>query len=462
MLALGLNSPILWAAGIIRTSRHPTDNPTGSVIRTLFLRAISARDDEAAPVLWATAYGFCILFSYYILRAVRDEISAADRGNLQYLWTAVFLAMLVIVPVYSWVGSRWPRGVFVPLVNRFFIVNLGLFYLSLIALPDGARAWIDRVFYVWASVFALFVVTVFWGLVVDCFRNEQGRRLFGFIAVGSSLGALAGSALTATLVQSLPPFSLLLVACVPLEASCWCARVLHRRFGGGTDAAQAVNRPLEGGTWSGIATVFRSRYLLGIAGYILLMTYASTVLYFLQADLIRAAIADRAARTALFAQIDLWANASTIVLQLFIAARIIRWAGVGLTLALLPIVTAAGFLWLGSYPQLTVLIALQVAYRALRYGLAKPTREVLFTVVGREEKYKSKAFLDAAIYRGGDLASGWIFTGLKALGMSLGAIALAAGPVAVLWAVLAIWLGRQQDRAAKSAQPSSLKQGAPS
>ncbi len=430
------------------------------MIRKLILRTVAAREDEAASLLWATAYGFCILFSYYVLRAVRDEISAADRGNLQYLWTAVFLVMLVIVPLYSWVSSRWQRGVFVPLVNRFFIANLVLFYAALVALPEGARPWIDRVFYVWASVFALFVVTVFWGLVVDCFRNEQARRLFGFIAVGSSLGAIAGSAFTAALAQEVPRFSLLLFACVPLEAACWCARVLHRRFGGNADAARAENRPLAGGTWSGIATVFRSPYLLGLAGYILLMTYASTVLYFLQADLVRAAIADRGARIALFAQIDLWVNACTIVLQAFIAARIIRWAGVGLTLALLPIVTATGFLWLGTYPQLAALIALQVAYRALRYGLAKPTREVLFTVLGREEKYKSKAFLDAAIYRGGDLASGWIFTGLKALGMSLGAIALVAAPAAALWAVLAIWLGRRQEKAAASAQPH-IEQGAP-
>ena len=430
------------------------------MIKNLILRTVAVREDEAAPLIWATTYGFCILFSYYVLRAVRDEISAADRGNLQFLWTAVFLVMLVIVPLYSWVSSRWQRGVFVPLVNRFFIANLVLFYVAVIALPESARPWIDRVFYVWASVFALFVVTVFWGLVVDCFRNEQGRRLFGFIAVGSSLGAIAGSALTAALAQKLPPFSLLLVACVPLEAACWCARVLHRRFGGNADPARPENRPLAGGTWTGIATVFRSPYLLGIAGYILLMTYASTVLYFLQADLVRAAVADRAARTSLFAQIDLWVNACTIVLQVFIAARIIRWAGVGLTLALLPTVSAAGFLWLGTYPQLAVLIALQVAYRALRYGLAKPTREVLFTVVGREEKYKSKAFLDAAIYRGGDLASGWIFTGLKALGMSLGAIALVAAPAAALWAVLAIWLGRRQEKAAASAQPR-IEQGAP-
>ena len=423
------------------------------MLKRLVLKSVSAREAEVAPLLWATAYGFCILFGYYVLRAVRDEISAADRGNLQYLWTAVFFAMLVVVPLYSWTASRWPRGVFVPLVNRFFIANLVLFYGALVLLPETARTWIDRVFYVWASVFALFAVTVFWGFMVDCFGNEQGKRLFGFIAVGSSLGAIAGSAFTAAVVQQLPPFTLLLVACLPLEAACWCARVLHRRFGGGADALRVENRPLAGTAWSGMATVFRSPYLLGIAGYILLMTYASTVLYFVQADLIRAALADRAARTALFASIDLWSNLCTVVLQVWIAARVIRWFGVGVTLAALPVVTAAGFLWLGAAPQLAVLIALQVAYRALRYGLAKPTREVLFTVLGREEKYKSKAFLDAAVYRGGDLASGWIFTGLKALGLSIGAIALAAAPLAAVWAVLALWLGRRQDRTARSLEP---------
>jgi AAA family ATP:ADP antiporter len=429
------------------------------MLKRLILKTVSASEDEAAPLAWATVYGFCILFSYYVLRAVRDEISAADRGNLQYLWTAVFFAMLVVVPIYSWAGSRWARGVFVPLVNRFFIANLVLFYAALVLLPEGARAWIDRVFYVWASVFALFAVTVFWGFMVDCFGNAQGKRLFGFIAVGSSLGAIAGSALTAALAQKLPPFTLLLVACLPLEGACWCAAVLHRRFGGNADPARAANQPLAGTAWSGMALVFRSPYLMGIAGYILLMTYASTVLYFVQADLVRAALADRAARTALFASIDLWSNACTIVLQVWLAARVIRWIGVGATLAALPVLTAAGFVWLGTTPQLAVLIAVQVAYRALRYGLAKPTREVLFTVLGREEKYKSKAFLDAAVYRGGDLASGWIFTGLKALGLAIGAVALAAAPIAALWAVLALWLGRRQDAAAKSL-PSAHEQGA--
>ena len=421
-----------------------------AVLRFLVTRLSTARDDEVAPLLWATAYGFCILFAYYILRAVRDEISAADPGNLQILWTAVFLAMLVAVPAYSWAASRFQRGVLVPLANRFFIANLVGFYLALVLLPTGTRAWIDRVFYIWASVFALFVVTVFWGFMADLFRNEQGKRLFGFIAVGSSLGGLAGSAVTSHLVEVLPQFTLLLAACVPLEAASWCVAVLHRRFGGGQDSARAENRPLGGGAWSGIGVVFRSPYLLAIASFIVLMTYASAVLYYLQADVIGAAMADRAARTALFARIDFWSNVLTIVLQTMLAARLIRWLGVGVSLAALPVVAGLGFVWLGSAPVLSVLIVLQVAYRGVRYGLAKPAREVLFTVVSREEKYKSKPFLDAAIYRGGDLVSGWAYAGLAAAGLSIGAIALTATPLAAVWAAVGLRLGRRQEERARA------------
>lgn len=418
------------------------------MLRSLAARVVAAREDELVPVLWATGYGFCILFSYYILRAVRDEISSADRGNLQVLWTAVFLVMLVAVPLYSWAASRVSRGVFVPLANRFFILNLVVFYGALALLPSSARAWVDRVFYVWASVFALFVVTVFWGFMADCFRNEQGKRLFAFIAVGSSLGGIAGSAVTARLVEVLPPFTLLVVACVPLEAASRCAAILHRRFGGGVDTSRVENQPLGGSAWTGIRVIARSPYLLGIAAYIALMTFASTVLYFQQAHLVGQAVTDRAARTALFARIDLWANGLTLLLQTYLTARIIRAVGIGVSLLLLPAALSLGFLGLGAYPLLAVLIALQVLYRSVRYGLAKPAREVLFTVVAREEKYKSKAFLDAAVYRGGDLVSGWIYAGLAALGLSVGAIALVAAPVAAIWAVVGFRLGTAQERLA--------------
>lgn len=428
------------------------------MLKRALQKVVDVRDDEIKALLWATAYGFLILFSYYILRAVRDEISSADRGNLQLLWTGTFLVMMVAVPLYSWVAARWQRGVFVPLANRFFIANLVAFFLALELLPPGARPWIDRAFYIWAAVFALFVVTVFWGFMADFFRNEQGKRLFAFIAVGSSLGGILGSSVTATLAEIVPRFSLLLVACVPLEAASWCALVLHRRFGGGEGRPGAAergggereaDRPLGGTAWSGIKVVFRSPYLLGIASFIALMTFSSTILYFVQANLVGEAIVDRGARTAFYAKMDLAVNALTILFQVYLTARIIKWIGVGVSLAIIPALAFIGFAGLGLFPTLAVLVAVHVAYRAGRYGITKPAREVLFTVVAREEKYKSKAFIDAAVYRGGDLVSGWIYAGLAALGLSIGAIALVAAPLAVVWAVLGFRLGgRQEERAA--------------
>jgi AAA family ATP:ADP antiporter len=421
-------------------------------LNRLVAKLVDIRDEnELKGLLWGTTYGFFIMFSYYILRAVRDEISSADRGNLQILWTAVFFVMLLAVPLYSWVASKWSRGVFVPLANRFFIVCLLAFWLCLALLPESARPWIDRVFYVWTSVFALFVVTVFWGFMADCFDNNQAKRFFAFIAVGSSVGGMLGSAVTATLAETLPSFSLLLIACIPLEAASWCALVLDRRFATGNVHLEGESgRAIPGNAWSGMKAVFASPYLMGIAAFIALMTFASTMLYFQQANLVAEAFSDRGVRTAFFAKVDLVVNILTIVFQVYLTARIVKWLGVGLTLAMVPIVTAAGFVALGLYPTLAILVVVQVVYRAGRYGLTKPAREMLWTVLGREEKYKSKPFLDAAVYRGGDLVSGWIYTGLAAIGLSIGVIALAAAPVAGIWAILGLRLGRREEALAEA------------
>jgi len=425
--------------------------PTGLVAR--IRKIIPVEPDEWPPVLLATAYGFSILFSYYILRAVRDEISAADRGNLQYLWTAVFFVMLLAVPLYSSIVSRFSRGVFIPLANRFFALNLVAFFAALELLPLEARPWIDRVFYVWASVFALFVVTVFWGFVVDLFRDQQGKRVFGFIAVGSSLGGIVGSLFTSVVAELVPTFVLLLVAVVPLEVAAWLAWFLHRSASEGqsTLRVEGPNR-IPGNAWSGIGMVFSSPYLRTIAAYIFLMTFASTVLYFQQAELVGEAIVDRGARTVFFARIDLAVNVLTIGAQMFLAAHVIRWLGVGLSLAFLPALILLGFLGLGTYPLLAVLVVLQILYRSGRYAIARPAREVLFTVVGREERYKSKAFIDAAVYRGGDLVNGWIYAGLAWLGLGVGAIALVAVPVAGVWMITGLFLGKAQEERAALAE----------
>jgi AAA family ATP:ADP antiporter len=420
------------------------------VLKSLIGKFVDFRNDgELKGMLWATAYGFFIMFGYYILRAVRDEISAADRGNLQIIWTVVFLSMLVAVPLYSWVASRYSRGVFVPLANRFFIACLLGFWACLAFLPVEARPWIDRVFYVWTSVFALFVVTVFWGLVADCFDRAQAKRLFGFIAVGSSVGGIVGSTVTAFLATQVPVFSLLLIACLPLEVASWCAGILHRRFGTGAVVVEGeAERPLAGGAFSGIRAVFSSRYLMGIAAFLALMTFASTILYFQQAHLVGEAFEDRGVRRAFLAQIDLAVNVLTIAFQVYLTARVVKWLGVGLALAAVPAAVALGFVALGIYPTLATLVVVQVAYRAGRYGMTKPAREVLFTVLSREEKYKSKAFIDAAVYRGGDLVSGWLYAGFAAVGLSVGAIALVAVPVAAVWMMVGLRIGNDAEVAA--------------
>lgn len=419
-------------------------------------RILRVRPDEKSIVLWASAYAFSIFLSYYILRPVRDEISAADRGNVHLIWTAVFLAMLVVVPLYSAIVARYSRGVFIPLINRFFILNLVLFYVSLYLLPLSSRMWIDRIFYIWASVFALFVVTVFWGFMADLFTGDQGKRLYGAIAFGGTLGAIVGSSVTALLVDVVPAFTLLLIACIPLEIAAWCATALHRSSGSPQSVVRSEDEPVSGGVWTGIQVVFRSPYLRRIALYIVLMTFASTILYFQQADLIGNAFEDRGDRTALYAKMDLAVNVITLSTQGLLTAHIIRRVGVGVSLAVVPLVAMIGFATLGLYPALVILVVTHVLYRSLRYALAKPTREVLFTVVGREEKYKSKAFIDAAVYRGGDLVSGWVYAGLAAIGLSLGGIALVAAPVALLWALTGLRLGRLQDRLAeeRSADPA--------
>lgn len=421
------------------------------MLEKLVNRVVSVREGERNALIWATAYGFFVMLSYYIMRPVREEISAADRGNLEVLWTAVFLAMLVAVPAYSWVASRLRRGAFVPLVNRFFIACLLVFYLLLATLPESTDVWIDRAFYVWLSVFNLFVVAVMWGLINDCFTNEQGRRLFGFIAVGSSLGGLAGSTLTASLAQLVPVFVLLLIACVPLELASWAARSLDRDVAvegdGGTLAAL---QPLPGDALSGIKLIFRSPYLAGIACFFLLMTFCSTVLYFQQSFLVGEQIPDSETRTVLFARMDMAMNALTIFFQVYLSARLMKWFSVGVGLATIPVVAFLGFSTLGVYPTLWVLIVVHVLYRAGRYGITRPCREVLYTVVSRQEKYKSKAFIDAAVYRGGDLVSGWIYAGLAGLGLSIAAISLVAAPVAAIWALLGLRLGTMQEVAARA------------
>lgn len=419
-------------------------------MRRMLTRLIPLRPAEAAPLFLSTLYGFLIFYSYYIIRPVRDEISTADRGNLQLIWTAVFLVMLGAVPLYSAIVARWSRVRFIPFANRVFVACLIAFFAALELLPETARPWIDRAFYVWGSVFALFVPAVYWGFMADLWDDDQGRRLFGFALVGSSLGAIAGASTTALLADHVPVFVLLLLACLPLEASAWAARGLHG-WANRPDAPLRRERETSvgGSAWSGIALVFRSPRLRLIALYLVLLTFASTVFYFQQAEIVGEAFTNRGERRAFLARLDTVINTLTLVTQGLLVAHLIRWFGVGVTLALAPAVALTAFVALGIWPTLGLFAVMQVLYTTGRHALAKPAREVLFTQVSREERYKSKAFIDAAVYRGGDLASGWGYAGLAAAGLGLGAIALTVAPLAALWMGVGVVLGRH-ERAART------------
>ncbi|MGB5305806.1 MAG: Npt1/Npt2 family nucleotide transporter, partial [Gammaproteobacteria bacterium] len=336
-----------------------------------------------------------------------------------------------------------------PYIYYFFIINLLLFFV--LFKSDVTHAYVARAFFIWASVFNLFVVSVFWSFMADIFSNEQARRLFGFIAAGGTAGAISGPLLTTVLAQPLGPVNLLPVSAALLGVAVFCIRRLGARPPAtrppATGTETALPAPALGGSpLAGVRLVLRSPYLLGICVLMLLFTTLATFLYFQQAQIVRDSFADPAQRTAVFAAIDLAVNVLTLVLQVLLTGRLVKWLGLGWTLALVPLLLGAGFLVLGLAPVLAVLVVVQVLRRAGNYAIMRPAREMLYVVLGREEKYKAKNFIDTVVYRSGDALSAWVYAGLRALGLGLGTIALIAVPLAGLWAWVAYRLGQAQTR----------------
>jgi ATP:ADP antiporter, AAA family len=323
------------------------------------------------------------------------------------------------------------------------------------------------VFFVWVSVFNLFVVAVFWSLLADLFTLEQGKRLFGLVSVGGSLGAICGSSLTALLAKPLGPVNLLLVSAVLLEVAVWVMKALARGRMKPETASEVKSAMPEdadqGGVLSGIALVFRSPYLAWICLYMLLGSIAGTVLYFEQAAVVRAAITDAAERTAVLARIDLVVNIVTLSIQLFLTGRIVKKIGIGPTLAIQCTVFGIALAWIGVSQALWVVAGGMALFRVGHYATSRPAREALFTVVGREAKYKSKGFIDTFVYRFGDVVGAWLKVGLGSIGgLGTQGIALASLPIAVAWAAVGVVLGRQQKRLVQAREePVRLPAGAP-
>ena len=438
-------------------SEAVVSGPGSSRIYIWLKRLVNVEPQELKALSWSFVYFFALLCSYYILRPLRDEMGIAGGvKNLQWLFTGTFLAMLAVVPLWGWITSHYPRKRFLPYVYYFFIFNILLFFV--LFKSNITHAYVARAFFIWVSVFNLFVVSVFWSFMADIFRSTQAKRLFGFIAAGGTAGALTGPALTAALAVPIGTTNLLLISAGLLGGAVFCVKRLiawkesplsmrsaRASAAGDATATETEEEAMGGGILAAFHLVLKSPYLIGICLLMLLFTTLATFLYFQQAHIIRDHFADSAERTTVFAVMDFTVNALTIIVQLFLTGRIVTHLGLGWTLALIPLLLGIGFLILGLTPVLGTVIIVQIIRRAGNYAVMKPAREMLYVVLSKEEKYKAKNFIDTAIYRGGDVVSAWAFAGLQGLGVSLSAIAFIAVPLSAIWALISFKLGKTQE-----------------
>lgn len=427
-------------------------------------RLFNVRREEVAPVLLAAAFFFCVLTALMVLRPARDALGM-QRGieSVRWLFMGTALVTLLANPVFGLLVSRLPRLRFITATYVFFALSLLGFHLVLVLAPAAIGITSGQVFYVWFSVFNLFATMLFWALMADRFTLEQSRRFFALIAVGGTLGAIAGPLLASVLAQPLGTPALLLVAAgflmLALLAAAGVARTQPVRTGPGEGhgASLGDDRAIIGGSaWEGLRAVFRSRYLLGIAAYVVIMTIMATLLYFTRLQMVAALGEDVDLRTAAFARIDLITQVATLVLQAMVAGHLMKRLGVHVALALLPVTVALGFIGLALVGSLAALIAFEATFRAIQRAITRPARETLYTVTSREDKYKSKAFIDTFVYRGGDVAGAQVEGLLGRLGMGLAALASVAVPLALAWALLGLWLGRAQRTTAAGSPASSV------
>jgi AAA family ATP:ADP antiporter len=350
-----------------------------------------------------------------------------------------------------------------------------VFYVALRFISSGEGStvdiWMGRVFFVWLTVFALFNTSIFWSLMADTFNSDQAKRMFGFIGVGGTLGSISGSAVTALLASTVGPSNLMLVSAVLLELAILVVVLnpLQKRQGepaavrGGRDKTSDAD-VIGGSVWAGFTKIVRSPYLLGICAFLLFYTVGSTFLYFQQSDIVGRYYANAATRAAVLGRLELAAQVLTVVTQMFLTGRIIRWLGLAVTLAFLPAMSMLGFGSLAAAPMFTTLAIFTILRRASNFSLTNPAMEVLFTVVPREDKYKAKNIIETFVYRGGDQVGAQMYAGLVALGLSLAGVSLVAVPLSAVWLVLALWLGRKQASLARAltvSVPDGLTQEAP-
>jgi AAA family ATP:ADP antiporter len=425
-------------------------------MKRLLNKIVDVKPEETRALWLSFVFFFVVLAGYYVIRPIRDNIGASYFENLWWMFSVVLLAMVFANALFSTVVARMSRRKFIPIAYRFFIANLIIFFVLMRFAPPGKQPWVDGCFFVWVSVFNLFATAVFWSFMTDLFTTEQGKRLFGFIAVGGSLGGILGPIITASLVHRVSVGVLLLICAAMLEIAAQSVRFFPAEFRGEDRHGESASaeKPIGGGIWEGISHIWRSPYLFGLFLFILLYTLTSTWAYFQQSELTKAGFVDRAARTAFFAKLDLSVNTLTLLLQVFLTGRLMKFLGVTVTLLFMPVLSLFGFAAMGLVPVLTVLAVFQVARRASTFAFMRPAREVLFTVLRREDKYKAKSFIDTFGYRCGDQIGAWSYGGLQALGLGLSAISYIALPLVAGWCALGVWLGRKQAVLATNNEPA--------
>ena len=407
---------------------------------------------ELPALVWSFSYFFCVLASYYILRPVRDEMGVlAGVHKLPWFFLTVFLTMLAVVPFFGWAASRLTIRRLLPTVYGIFILNLVGFFIALhTGIPMTTLA---PIFFVWVSVFNLFIVSVFWSFMADVFSTDGARRLFGFISAGGSLGAICGPLFTAMAVQGLGVANLLLVSATLLLAAVGCIMALLAWYQTHHDvdlgAKHLTSSPTSSDSppslWIGIVRITKSSYLQAICVYLVCYSILSTFLYSQQTILIPQVVPNSEDRLQLFASVDLAVNVLTVCIQMFVTGRLLPYLGVTAMLVALPIVNILGFGIFGMATILPVLIGFGVLRRAGEFSITKPTRETLFTVVPRVEKYQAKNVIDTVVHRGGDVTGTWVGSALHTFGMSVSQMSFAAIPIAIAWLVTGRFLGHRHE-----------------
>lgn len=450
-----------------------------------------------SSILWfAAIWFFLILFSYYILRPIREQIGATyGVSNLSWLFGVTFIVMLIAIPVYSILVGRFDRKILVPTIYLVFVACLILFWAGMKVGSETIQVWIARAFFVWISVFGLFIVSFFWSVVGDMFSTAQGRRLFGYISGGGTVGSLIGSQVAGRLVGRIGVANLLLFPAILLVVALFVYLAMERvskRVGvhGAQDQATNSGKATGGNPFAGFTKVFQSRYLFAICLFGVLMATCGTMVYFQQAEIVKATYADVAvdesriedrdrlsetefeaaaaklrletskeASTEYFANVNFAVSIVTLIFQLLIVGWLMKRIGLGATLAVLPMAYLIGVTALAISPTIEILAVVSVIGRAAEYGISNPTREVLFTSVNREDRYKAKSFIDTVVRRGGDSAVGSIYQALRgSFGFALSTLSWIVLPIALLWAGLAVFIGAENKRLVATTADSGARE----